>query len=864
MIIKNIHIDNYGKYSARSFGGLAKGVNVIFGPNEHGKTTLLEFVRRMFFGFPRKDLNKNRFEPINGSNPGGRLICTLDSGAELTIERTGWKKGGALKLDSVDSSSRELNELLRAGELFYHNVYAITIEELYSVDSLKGEDIKSRIYGAGLDLGGVSLAQVKKQFKDKAEKIFKPGGSKQRIHELNEQVKSYEQQIKTADENLNYYEEIIAEQKRNDADIESLRDKIKKISGLNEFIDYEALTRKLEKIPNVPPVSQEDIEEYLELSAELKAASGSLAKSKAKQLELREKIKAVNINSALLELGPEVTLLERSSELYSSDSEDAKKQKGQIEKLKKQSAETRRNIASLWREDKIPDKFSFNLEFISRTNEFEREFSDLRQQKISSDILLQQQTQISQAAPPKNVLSLLIIGILDLTMIATGILINSPAVILIAVIICIPTAIAAAQSFNEAASADDKVKTDPFEEKLNELEIRWKDFLRQKFFKDILAPRDLSAGAEIYKNYLKDQSSMAALQQELNDKELRLSNIDETLRKVSTRLDKQSLTTDALANIEIISKIFRQNEKASVEYGNLLSELKKLESSLDSARNEVTSRESALKDLRAKFQAKDLKDLRRMLACGRERKNLNEKLEESGKRLKNIFGLNAEMDAIRSQLENFSHEHAEQKESLEKDLDKLKRRQGELTNEQKNLVSADKLVVLHNEHERCIQQIRNCALQWGKYKAAELLIKRAVNKYEQERQPEVISQATEIFKRLTNGLYVNIRKPAESDDLLLVGVNGATRKVLELSRGTREQLYLAMRLGLIEQYEEKTESLPLIFDDILVNFDKTRLKSAVETIFKFAGKRQVIILTCHENIHSLLLKYGANDISLTK
>ena len=183
--------------------------------------------------------------------------------------------------------------------------------------------------------------------------------------------------------------------------------------------------------------------------------------------------------------------------------------------------------------------------------------------------------------------------------------------------------------------------------------------------------------------------------------------------------------------------------------------------------------------------------------------------------------------------------------------------------EQDNLVSADKLVVLHNEHERCIEQIRNCASQWAKYKAAELLITRAVNKYEQERQPEVISQATEIFKRLTGGVYVNIRKPAESDDLLLVGASGATRKVLELSRGTREQLYLAMRLGLIEQYEEKTESLPLMFDDVLVNFDKTRLKSAVETIFKFAKRRQIIVLTCHENIYSLLLKYGANDVSTT-
>ena len=146
------------------------------------------------------------------------------------------------------------------------------------------------------------------------------------------------------------------------------------------------------------------------------------------------------------------------------------------------------------------------------------------------------------------------------------------------------------------------------------------------------------------------------------------------------------------------------------------------------------------------------------------------------------------------------------------------------------------------------------------FSTAELLINRAVSKYEVERQPEVITHAGAIFEKFTNGEYVSIRKPAESDELLLVGVGGSVRKVLELSRGTREQLYLAMRLGLIAQYEESTESLPLIFDDILVNFDKKRLETAMETIFKFASKRQVILLTCHENIHQLAVKQGATDV----
>ena len=55
---------------------------------------------------------------------------------------------------------------------------------------------------------------------------------------------------------------------------------------------------------------------------------------------------------------------------------------------------------------------------------------------------------------------------------------------------------------------------------------------------------------------------------------------------------------------------------------------------------------------------------------------------------------------------------------------------------------------------------------------------------------------------------------------------GEVRRPEELSRGTAEQLYLALRFGLIEEFARHAEPLPVVMDDILVNFDEARTERA--------------------------------------
>ncbi|MDD5727497.1 MAG: AAA family ATPase [Victivallales bacterium] len=882
MIIKNIHIDNYGKYSGRGFSGFTSGVNVLYGPNEHGKTTLLEFVRRMFFGFPPGTYKKNRFAPVNDALPGGRLICSSDSGREIRIERLGWKKGGTLKIDSREAGQHELDELLRAGELFYRNVYAITIEELFSMDALSNDEIKNRIYGAGLGLGGLSLTKIKKQFRDAADGIFRPGGSKQQIHLLNEERRDIEHRIKLAERGLGRYEEILQEQADNEEKIAVIAAGIKKLnagraelenkcSALSEFIAYESFEAELKAIPECPVVTQSDVDEYRELQNALAKAVTRREESEAEIRELEEKLAVAVINRKLPEYRGRITMLERASGRYRAERENISTLIARAGQLEDRLTAAENNIASLWQGGKIPDDAAFELEFCNRVREFETGFNDFRQQFMALETLRRQREQMPQAYPVNNLVpALLLFALFAAAVILGGVLLPPAAAIAAAVLVCIPVSIIIARGFRREKVPESESQPDDFEKRRAELTADWRKLLRERGFREELAPGSVLAGAEEYKNLARDRSDLQELRRELKSKKDWVQEIDAAVKEIATVLEPGALTPDTPANIEIISGIAGKNEKAVADHENWQSELKKVKSKLAAAAAATENGNAAVTEFLNRFHAADLLELQTMLRHTDERKNLNDKLQNSLNRLRNSFGIEAKIADIRSQLREFSRDEAEgrlkdlaeEQDRLEKERKVLNEKTGALNAEAEMLVSGDQLAELYNRHENSVQRIRDHAACWVRFRTAELLIDRAISKYELERQPEVITQASVLFGKLTGGEYAAIRKPAESDDLLLLGADGNVRKVLELSRGTREQLYLAMRLGLIAQYEEKTESLPLIFDDVLVDFDGPRLQNAVTAIFEFARKRQVIILTCHENMYKLMLKHGAVDIAV--
>jgi len=120
--------------------------------------------------------------------------------------------------------------------------------------------------------------------------------------------------------------------------------------------------------------------------------------------------------------------------------------------------------------------------------------------------------------------------------------------------------------------------------------------------------------------------------------------------------------------------------------------------------------------------------------------------------------------------------------------------------------------------------------------------------YREEHQPDVLKRAGEYLNTITQSRYDRLIMDEEGSKLVEVReyASGKTREIDFLSRGTREQVYLALRLALAEHLDPHGHSLPLIMDEVLINWDETRLEQGLNIIKNISQKRQVFIFTCHD------------------
>jgi len=139
---------------------------------------------------------------------------------------------------------------------------------------------------------------------------------------------------------------------------------------------------------------------------------------------------------------------------------------------------------------------------------------------------------------------------------------------------------------------------------------------------------------------------------------------------------------------------------------------------------------------------------------------------------------------------------------------------------------------------------------------AALLLERAMAAVELQSGSPLLGRIASYFAMLTNGAYQNIvNEDAAGGGLALAmvpaDIPNERKRVADLSEGTRDQLFLALRLAAIEDHVASAPPLPFIGDDILQTSDDARAGAALRALLELSQHVQVILLTHHQHIVSL-------------
>ena len=137
---------------------------------------------------------------------------------------------------------------------------------------------------------------------------------------------------------------------------------------------------------------------------------------------------------------------------------------------------------------------------------------------------------------------------------------------------------------------------------------------------------------------------------------------------------------------------------------------------------------------------------------------------------------------------------------------------------------------------------------WAVVTLCRALLEETRKVYETDRQPEVLRHASQFFSTMTEGRYLRVIAPLDGSEIQVEREDGVRLTPDLLSRGTAEQLYLAMRFALVRDYASHVDPLPVVFDDVFVNFDPDRTRNTLKAVAELASSHQVLLFTCHPHI----------------
>jgi len=215
--------------------------------------------------------------------------------------------------------------------------------------------------------------------------------------------------------------------------------------------------------------------------------------------------------------------------------------------------------------------------------------------------------------------------------------------------------------------------------------------------------------------------------------------------------------------------------------------------------------------------------------------------------------------AIRAELPGFDRARApldvedleREAETLHTENNRLYARLGQYQSRREALEAGTGAELAAFERAGAEADILAAGRQWAVRKIAAVMLNAAIEKHRESQSDPLMLRAAAFFSMLTSGSFSGlVQDYGEDDQPRLLGVRKSGERVAMagMSEGTRDQLYLALRLAYLEDYAGRTEPVPFIGDDIFQTFDDERTHAGVQALASAAGLFQPILFTHHLSV----------------
>jgi uncharacterized protein YhaN len=168
------------------------------------------------------------------------------------------------------------------------------------------------------------------------------------------------------------------------------------------------------------------------------------------------------------------------------------------------------------------------------------------------------------------------------------------------------------------------------------------------------------------------------------------------------------------------------------------------------------------------------------------------------------------------------------------------------------------------QRQEALAQMADAAERYVKVFTAGRLLRWSIDRYREEKQGPLLKRAGAIFSTLTSGSFSKLIVDFEREPMALEGLraDGKLVSISGMSDGTRDQLYLALRLATLEMHLEQATPLPFIADDLFINYDDFRSKAGFEALKALSEQTQVIFLSHHDHLIPTVKEVLGNEVNV--
>jgi len=905
---KTLRVGNFGGLRDKSLPPLGPGLNVVYGPNEAGKTTLLFFLRSMFFGFDRQP------PTLDGGEPGGVLVLADDQGQEYVLERWGRGKKARVTLSGpagAVSGEAGLRALLHhVSRPVYGNVFAFSLSELSDLKSLDHQEVKEFLYSASLGLGSLSLAKVESDLQKEAEALFKPGSRAQKLPEINQilaELAQIRHKLAELEKQPEEYQALLAELAGKDQEIEEITHRRqvaeaqrRRLVQLDQawpvWENWQEVQVDLEALPLVTTFPEHGLARFERLAEERDRRSAELENTQRALRLAQQSLQGLAPDPRLLARAAAIEALWEKRLLFEDRREELVRQEQELAAARARLAESLANLGAGWDEERL-ERFPWSLSWRQEVREHNQRLEESRQALSQAETSYQHQAGISrererawEQAKAMGVageagwlarwgLFLLggiligaagVLAILEIEQYAAWAGSGAGAILLLALVFRLHlralyrrrlTALAgdlsqATETLSKVQAEREKAQQD-WEQRV----AAWQAHLAAVGFPAGLSPPDALELAQEAERARRHLYTCRELEQVRDTASRFLEEFTSGVQAVCHGLELGEVPrAEVSATLARLKQDLVQSQEAQARKNLLDAEIATLTEKAAGEEVALMRVDAAIQDLFQAAGVDSVEAFRQRAENYQRREDLLSQSRHLLVQLRLLAGGDAAWEEFQQALKQTTRtdlkaglERAVQEVALlDARLAQTQEAKGRLKARRDELEQAEEWGQTLLAEQTLAARLRELAQRWLVLTLSRHFLEQGRRRFEAESQPLVLQEASRYFTMLTEARYIKVMAPLEDEKLLVISHQGRHVPVDRLSRGTVEQLYLALRLALIRAYHQKGINLPLVLDDTLVNFDHHRARQAIRILQEMSATHQLLLFTCHPHILSLV------------